>query len=111
MFSETGSASWPKPGSGELEIRILDENLFEKSLWLREKRFWGSYSTLIQRFSKLRVAAVSIRPEERRNRGRIWFLRSSDNSDTPCPVEAVIPSSVAANMQSTPYSVVHGSKQ
>jgi hypothetical protein len=105
MPSETGPAFRPKPATGELEIRILDESLFEKSPWLREKRFWGSPTKLVERFTKLRIAAVSIRPEERRAGGRVWFLRSRDKSNTPFPVEAVIPSSIARNEQSTPYSV------
>lgn len=110
MLSEIGHNRWPKPGTKELEIRIVDENLFEKSPWLREKRFWGSYTSLIQRFTKLRIAAASIGPDEPHTRGRIWFLRSEDNFDFPCPAEAVIPATVALNGQSTPYSAVHGNK-
>lgn len=107
MLNTTSQGSWPKPGAKELEIRILDEGLFEKSPWLRETRFWGSYTTLIQRFTDLRVVAVSIRPNEPRNRGRIWFLRSKDSFDLPCPAGAVIPSTIAPNAQSMPYAAIH----
>jgi hypothetical protein len=94
---------WPDSGQGEKEIRILNSELFLSSPWLREKRFSGSYQNLISRFSGLRIAAVSIRPNGSHEKGRCWYLRSTDNFTLPCPVEAVVPNSVAANSISTPF--------
>jgi hypothetical protein len=108
MLRKIEEVYWPDPGTGEVEIRLLDEKVFGNSPWLREKRFWGSYTKLIERFAKLKIIAVSIGSDGARPRGRMWFLRKTDSFDLPCPIEAVIPTTVTPNGQSTPYFTVHG---
>jgi len=93
---------WPKRGTDEREIFICNQKLFDKSPWLREREFFGSVSMFQEEFPSLRVAAISINTTDA-ERGRVWYLRRTDRFDLPCPVEAVIPSSIRANGQSTPY--------
>jgi hypothetical protein len=106
MTASTPRIYWPKPGQGESEIRVVDPALFGKSSWLREKQYFGSYRRIMTIYSGLRFAAVSIRLKGSRAFGRMWYLRPTDSFEAPCPIEAVVPSSIAVNSQSTPYFTV-----
>jgi hypothetical protein len=96
---------WSKPGVDEREIFICDQELFNTSPWLREKQFFGSVLMFQESFPSLRIAAVSIN-RNGEERGRVWYLRRTDRFDLPCPTEAVIPSTIRVNGQSTPYFVI-----
>jgi hypothetical protein len=94
---------WCESGKDETGIDILDSDLFTSSPWLREKQFSGSFARIRKRYAGLKFAAVSSRERGSRHRGRMWYLRAADDFSLACPVEAVIPGTIAANSVSVPF--------
>lgn len=91
-------------GQNEILLRVVDEELLRSAPWLRESRFRKLPAS--RKRSGWRVAAYTRVERGKRHSyepPRIWFLREGDRFDLPCPVEAVVPSSIAMNGQSEPF--------
>ncbi len=105
-MTDAGQIFRPPAGKNEASIQILDPVLFRNSPWLREKQSCGSLTRLRKMYSGLRFVAAS--KDNRNQLVRVWYLGPPSRDTLPrCPIEAVVPASIAVNGRSMPYYEAH----